>query len=101
MPRPVQERVRKAFAAAGLQVFRGRRKGHQLVPFFVGRFFEDFSPFQKRRVCGRENGIGEGPVNAVGESGWINVGSKRDRFAQQPFGEEQTDEDDKCWRRSR
>ena len=94
MPRPVQERVRKAFAAAGLQVFRGRRKGHQLVPFFVGRFLENFSPLQERRVRGKENGIGGGLVNPVGESGWINFGGKHDRFAQQPFGKEQIDEDD-------
>jgi hypothetical protein len=94
MPRPVQERVRKAFAAAGLQVFPGRRKRHQLVPFVVGRFLENFSPFQERRVRGGENGIGGGLVNALGESGGINFGGKRGRFAQQPFGKEQIDEDD-------
>jgi hypothetical protein len=88
MPRPVQERVRKAFAAAGLRVFRGRQKGHHLVPFFVVRLLENFSLFQMRRVCDGENSIGRGLVNAVGESGWINYGGRRDRFAQQPFGKE-------------
>jgi hypothetical protein len=47
-----------------------------------------------RRVCGGENGIGRGLVNAVGESGWINYSGRRDRFAQQPFGKKQIDEDD-------
>ena len=86
MPRPVHERVRKAFTAAGLHVLRGGRKGHNLVPFFVVRLLENFSPCQERRVCDGENGIGGGLVNAVGESDWINYGGKRDRFAQQPFG---------------
>jgi hypothetical protein len=94
MPRPIQERVRKAFTAAGLHVSRGRRKGHHLVPFFVVRLFENFSPFQERRVRGGENGIGRGIVNAVDKSGWINFGSACDRFAEQPFGKEQIDEDD-------
>jgi hypothetical protein len=46
MPRPVQKRVRKAFAAAGLSVFRGHWKGHHLVPFLVVCLLENFSPFQ-------------------------------------------------------
>ena len=86
MPRPVQKRVRKAFAAAGLHVLRGGREGHDLVPFFVVRLFENFSPCQERRVCDGENGIGRRLVNAVVESDWISYGGKRDRFAQQPFG---------------
>lgn len=85
MPRPVQERVRKALAAAGLRVFRGGRKGHHLVPFFVTCLGENFSPLLERRVCDGENGIRGGLVNPVGESRWINYGGKRDRFAQQPF----------------
>ena len=86
VPRPVQERMRKAFAATGFHVFRRCRKRHHLVPFFVVRLFENFSPCQERRVCDGENGIGRGLVNAVVESDWINYGGKRDRFAQQPFG---------------
>ena len=81
MPRPVQKRVRKAFAAAGLHVFRGRRKGQHLVPFFVGRLLENFSPCQERRIRGGENGIGRGLVNAVGESSWTDFGGSRGRFA--------------------
>ena len=86
MPRPVQKRVREAFAAAGRHVFRGRRKGHDLVPFYVVRLFENFSPCQERRVCDGENGIRGSLINAVGESDWISYGGKRDRLAQQPFG---------------
>ena len=93
MPSPMQERVHKAFAATGARLIRGHGKGHHLVPFFVGRLLKNFPPCQERRVGSGENGIGGGLVNAVGESGGINLPDRPDRIAQQPFGIEQIDED--------
>ena len=94
MPRPMQERVHKAFAATGARLIRGHGKGHHLIPFFVVRFLENFAPCHECRVGGGENGIRGGLVNAVGGSGWINLPDGPDRITQKPFGIEQTDEDD-------